>query len=64
MLAAREGQLECTIALVKAGASVTICDKINNMTAIHYCARNGYHECLLEMVNSDKGRKSIEMIDR
>ncbi|XP_044751495.1 serine/threonine-protein phosphatase 6 regulatory ankyrin repeat subunit A-like isoform X2 [Coccinella septempunctata] len=63
MLAAREGQLECAITLVEAGASVTICDKINNMTAVHYCARNGYHECLQEMLQTERGKESIEMTD-
>ncbi|XP_045471558.1 serine/threonine-protein phosphatase 6 regulatory ankyrin repeat subunit A-like isoform X2 [Harmonia axyridis] len=63
MLAAREGHSQCAIVLVLAKASVTICDKINNMTAVHYCAKNGYHECLREIFKRGEGKETIEMTD-
>lgn len=64
MLAAREGKIKCVIALVVAGASLTICDKLNYMTAIHYSAKGGYHECLQEIFKRGKGIEAIEMTDR
>ncbi|KAK9888372.1 hypothetical protein WA026_000624 [Henosepilachna vigintioctopunctata] len=63
IVAAREGHVQCVQALVRANASIKICDKVNNMTAIHHSAKNGHHECLLQMLTTTEGQESVNMCD-
>lgn len=67
ILAAKEGHSECIKLLLNCGAKVGICDKINNMTAIHYSAKNGHFMSLmllLEQCGIENKEAVVNMFDR
>lgn len=63
ILAAREGHYQCVHILLRFGAKVAICDKINGMTAVHYSSKNGHSQTLTLLLHNSENREVINKVD-
>ncbi|KAF5284185.1 hypothetical protein FQR65_LT00185 [Abscondita terminalis] len=63
LLAACWGHTDCVQLLLRYGARVSVCDKIHNMSPIHYSSRNGHKHSLALLLDNAEDKNVIDLPD-